>query len=117
MMRCCKDLGVASELWDPRFVRKFKAEYTREVFVEHVASKKKTKIWLRKASFDMSFSLASLLTYFFSAGRSYSVSLCGAKEITILVFLCTNGHDFWYVSPTDRPRLAYLGAVEDPDPE
>jgi len=43
MMRCCKDLGVASELWDPRFVRKFKAERTREVFVEHIVSKKKTK--------------------------------------------------------------------------
>ena len=48
MMRCCKDLGVASELWDPRFIRKFKSEYTREVFVEHVVSKKKTKIWIRK---------------------------------------------------------------------
>ena len=48
MMRCCKDLGVASELWDPRFIRKFKAEHTREVFVEHVVSKKKTKIWIRK---------------------------------------------------------------------
>ncbi|KIW81191.1 mitochondrial genome maintenance protein MGM101 [Fonsecaea pedrosoi CBS 271.37] len=48
MMRCCKDLGVASELWDPRFIRKFKAEYTREVFVEHQVTKRKTKIHLRK---------------------------------------------------------------------
>ena len=48
MMRCCKDLGVASELWDPRFIRKFKVEHAREVFVEHVVSKKKTKIWIRK---------------------------------------------------------------------
>ncbi|EXJ80800.1 hypothetical protein A1O3_07084 [Capronia epimyces CBS 606.96] len=48
MMRCCKDLGVASELWDPRFIRKFKAEHTREVFVEHQGTKKRTKIWLRK---------------------------------------------------------------------
>ncbi len=48
MMRCCKDLGVASELWDPRFIRKFKAEHAREVFVEHQGTKKRTKIWLRK---------------------------------------------------------------------
>ncbi|RMZ85970.1 hypothetical protein DV737_g20, partial [Chaetothyriales sp. CBS 132003] len=48
MMRCCKDLGIASELWDPRFIRKFKASRTREVFVEHQVNKKKTKIWLRK---------------------------------------------------------------------
>ena len=48
LMRCCKDLGVASELWDPRFIREFKATNTREVFVEHAVTKKKTKIWLRK---------------------------------------------------------------------
>lgn len=40
-MRCCKDLGVASELWDPRFIREFKAKYCVEVFVEHVPTKKK----------------------------------------------------------------------------
>ncbi|ODQ79368.1 hypothetical protein BABINDRAFT_161775 [Babjeviella inositovora NRRL Y-12698] len=28
LMRCCKDLGIASELWDPRFVRNFKKKYT-----------------------------------------------------------------------------------------
>ncbi|EAW06448.1 putative mitochondrial genome maintenance protein Mgm101 [Aspergillus clavatus NRRL 1] len=48
LVRCCKDLGIASELWDPRWIRKFKAQYTREVFVEHVVSKKRTKIWVRK---------------------------------------------------------------------
>jgi hypothetical protein len=48
MMRCCKDLGVASELWDPRFIRTFKARYGKEVFVEHQVTKRKTKIWLRK---------------------------------------------------------------------
>lgn len=40
-MRCCKDLGVASELWDPRFIREFKAKYCVEVFAEHVPTKKK----------------------------------------------------------------------------
>lgn len=48
LMRCCKDLGVASELWDPRFIREFKASHTREVFVEHQVNKRKSKIWLRK---------------------------------------------------------------------
>ncbi|KAJ5194055.1 hypothetical protein N7472_006521 [Penicillium cf. griseofulvum] len=48
LVRCCKDLGIASELWDPRWIRKYKAKYTREVFVEHVVNKRKTKIWTRK---------------------------------------------------------------------
>lgn len=48
LVRCCKDLGIASELWDPRWIRKYKAKYAREVFVEHVVSKKKSKIWIRK---------------------------------------------------------------------
>ncbi|GLI78685.1 hypothetical protein PoHVEF18_007006 [Penicillium ochrochloron] len=48
LVRCCKDLGIASELWDPRWIRKYKAKYAREVFVEHIVSKKKSKIWTRK---------------------------------------------------------------------
>lgn len=68
-MRCCKDLGVASELWyenpplfvhflclsmrgltarDPRFIRKFKKERCAEVFTEHVMTKKTKKLWRRK---------------------------------------------------------------------
>ena len=54
LMRCCKDLGVASELWDPRFVRKFKAEHAREVWAEHIVSKKKIKVWTRKGD-DLSY--------------------------------------------------------------
>ncbi|KAG6812940.1 hypothetical protein H0H92_015260 [Tricholoma furcatifolium] len=48
LMRCCKDLGVASELWDPRFIRDFKAKYCVEVFAEHLPTKKKKKLWRRK---------------------------------------------------------------------
>lgn len=44
LMRCCKDLGVASELWDPRFIREFKAKYGVEVYAEHVPTKKKCVI-------------------------------------------------------------------------
>jgi Mitochondrial genome maintenance MGM101 len=48
MMRCCKDLGVASELWDPRWIREFLKEHASEKFVEHQTTKKKRKIWVRK---------------------------------------------------------------------
>ncbi|KAF1987240.1 Mgm101p-domain-containing protein [Aulographum hederae CBS 113979] len=48
LMRCCKDLGVASELWDPVFIRSFMEKNSKEVWVEHVATKKKKKIWMRK---------------------------------------------------------------------
>ncbi|KAL8953922.1 MAG: hypothetical protein Q9222_000209 [Ikaeria aurantiellina] len=48
LMRCCKDLGVASELWDPRFIRKFIAESAKEVWVEHQQTQKRRKIWMRK---------------------------------------------------------------------
>ncbi|KAI0314466.1 mitochondrial genome maintenance MGM101-domain-containing protein [Amylostereum chailletii] len=48
LMRCCKDLGIASELWDPRFIREFKSAHCVEVFVEHLPTKKKRKLWRRK---------------------------------------------------------------------
>ncbi|KAH3666160.1 hypothetical protein OGAPHI_004349 [Ogataea philodendri] len=48
LMRCCKDLGIASELWDPRFIKKFKKKNCEEVFVEYVPTKRKKKIWKRK---------------------------------------------------------------------
>ncbi|KAI9786168.1 MAG: hypothetical protein M1839_007578 [Geoglossum umbratile] len=48
MVRCCKDLGVASELWDPRWVREYLDKNTKETFVEHVVTKKKKKITIRK---------------------------------------------------------------------
>lgn len=48
LMRCCKDLGIGSELWDPVFIKSFKKEFCTEKFVEHVTTKKKKKIWLRK---------------------------------------------------------------------
>ncbi|KAH8808557.1 mitochondrial genome maintenance protein MGM101, mitochondrial precursor [Xylogone sp. PMI_703] len=48
LMRCCKDLGVASELWDPRYIRAFMKEKAKQVWVEHIPSKKKKQIWIRK---------------------------------------------------------------------
>ncbi|KAI9296197.1 mitochondrial genome maintenance MGM101 [Neoconidiobolus thromboides FSU 785] len=48
LTRCCKDIGIASELWDPAFVRKFKEENAEQVWVEHVSSKKKRILWRLK---------------------------------------------------------------------
>ncbi|KAI8083369.1 mitochondrial genome maintenance protein [Gilbertella persicaria] len=48
LMRCCKDLGIASELWDPSFIRKFKKKHCVEVWAEHVTTKKKKKLWRKK---------------------------------------------------------------------
>lgn len=47
-MRCCKDLGIASELWDPRYIRTFMKEHAMQQWVEHVTTKKRKQIWLRK---------------------------------------------------------------------
>lgn len=61
VLRCCKDLGIASELWsvldisslglarklmfpvcrDPTFIKDFKKKYCTEAMVEHVTQKKK----------------------------------------------------------------------------
>ncbi|KXT00206.1 hypothetical protein AC578_7002 [Pseudocercospora eumusae] len=48
LMRCCKDLGIASELWDPRFIKKFMSEMARETIVEHQVTKKRRKHFMRK---------------------------------------------------------------------
>ncbi|KUI53593.1 hypothetical protein VP1G_01003 [Cytospora mali] len=48
LMRCCKDIGIASELWDPRYIREFKKKYAQEIWVEHVVTKKKRQTWVRK---------------------------------------------------------------------
>ncbi|CCU81639.1 mitochondrial genome maintenance protein [Blumeria hordei DH14] len=48
LMRCCKDLGIASELWDPRFIRKFLSEKAKQVWAEHTVTKRKKQIWMRK---------------------------------------------------------------------
>lgn len=56
IMRTCKDIGIASELWDPRFIRKFKKEYCEEKFVTDTRKGKKVKMWRRKGdTFDYPF--------------------------------------------------------------
>ena len=48
LMRCCKDLGVASELWDPVFIRKWKQANAVEVWAVDVRSKQKKRLWKRR---------------------------------------------------------------------
>ncbi|KAI1315296.1 hypothetical protein EDD11_001028 [Mortierella claussenii] len=55
LMRCCKDLGIASELWDPSFIRKFKKQYCEEHFAEHVVTKRKKRLWKRKDQPDFEY--------------------------------------------------------------
>ncbi|RDA90003.1 hypothetical protein CP533_1480 [Ophiocordyceps camponoti-saundersi (nom. inval.)] len=55
LMRCCKDLGIASELWDPQYVRWFKKHNMEEVWVEHSVTKKKRTFWYRKGMVDVAY--------------------------------------------------------------
>lgn len=49
LMRCCKDLGIASELWDPRFIKQWKAKYAKHLWAVQTSYQgKKKKIWMRK---------------------------------------------------------------------
>eukprot|EP00835_Amoeboradix_gromovi_P005807 NODE_588_length_6359_cov_0.522843.p4 type:complete len:243 gc:universal NODE_588_length_6359_cov_0.522843:4076-3348(-) len=48
LTRCCKDLGIASELWDPVFISKFKRENTSNVRVSHKNSGRVSNLNLKK---------------------------------------------------------------------
>lgn len=48
--RCCKDLSIASELWQPQFINKWKSDHAVEVWVEvdYNGQKKSKKQWRKK---------------------------------------------------------------------
>ncbi|PVU90766.1 hypothetical protein BB559_004452 [Furculomyces boomerangus] len=48
LMRCCKDLGIASELWDPAFISEFKKTHCISEWVTHAVKGNKKIIWRRK---------------------------------------------------------------------
>lgn len=54
LMRCCKDLGIASELWDPSFVRKWIDEHATAVWCANIGSGgdrgKKRKMWRKRSA-------------------------------------------------------------------
>lgn len=55
LMRCCKDLGIGSELWDPTFIRYFKKTQMQEVWVEHMTTKKKRTLWFKSGAVEVSY--------------------------------------------------------------
>ncbi|KHO01609.1 mitochondrial genome maintenance protein MGM101 [Metarhizium album ARSEF 1941] len=55
LMRCCKDLGIGSELWDPHFLRWFKKTHMEQAWVEHATTKKKKAFWFRKGEVHVSY--------------------------------------------------------------
>ena len=48
LMRCCKDLGIGSELWDPNFIHGWKGAFAVAVWCQHKTSGQKKKLWRRK---------------------------------------------------------------------
>ncbi|KXS17618.1 Mgm101p-domain-containing protein [Gonapodya prolifera JEL478] len=48
LTRCCKDLGIGSELWDPVWVREFRKTHAVEVWCTHMKTKQKIRLWRRK---------------------------------------------------------------------
>ncbi|EFY89209.1 mitochondrial genome maintenance protein MGM101 [Metarhizium acridum CQMa 102] len=55
LMRCCKDLGIGSELWDPHFVRWFKKTHMEQAWVEHATTKKRKTFWFKKGEVQVSY--------------------------------------------------------------
>lgn len=49
LMRCCKDLGVASELWDPNYVNWWKSKFSTVEWTVGAGGKKKG-LWKKKRS-------------------------------------------------------------------
>lgn len=47
-MRCCKDLGIASELWDPTFIKAWKEEFTEKIWCTNEKTNEKRMLWRRK---------------------------------------------------------------------
>jgi len=48
LMRCCKDIGIASELWDPNYIHKWKQQYAIGVWCEHSKTNQKKILYRRK---------------------------------------------------------------------
>ena len=51
LVRCCKDIGIASELWDPTFTRQWLAKHAIEVWcVNRQDPHKRKKFWRKRSS-------------------------------------------------------------------
>jgi hypothetical protein len=49
LVRCCKDLGIDADLWDPDFIKNWLAENAVAVWCINENTKKKNKLWRKKA--------------------------------------------------------------------
>lgn len=51
LVRCCKDLGIASDLWDPSFIRAWLARHAVEVWcTSRQDGSKRKKFWRKKSA-------------------------------------------------------------------
>ena len=48
LTRCCKDLGIASELWDPTFIQNFKKNHTTSTRVKHAQTGKTSYLTVKQ---------------------------------------------------------------------
>ncbi|KAJ3001940.1 hypothetical protein HKX48_002607 [Thoreauomyces humboldtii] len=48
LMRCCKDLGIASELWDPAFLDEWKKEHAVQAMTVNKFNQTRKSLWRRK---------------------------------------------------------------------
>jgi hypothetical protein len=48
LMRCCKDLGIASELWDPNYIIEWSKKHAVKVWCEHQVNKNKKLLTRRR---------------------------------------------------------------------
>lgn len=53
LMRCCKDLGIASSLWDPQYIRQWIAQHAVEAWCVNIGNHdrgKKKKMWRKRSA-------------------------------------------------------------------
>ncbi len=48
LVRCCKDIGLFSNLWEPKFIKYWLDKYGTSVWCENQKDKKKKKLWRKK---------------------------------------------------------------------
>jgi hypothetical protein len=47
-MRCCKDLGIGGEMWDPKFIHEWKESFTERVWCVNEKTSEKRILWRKK---------------------------------------------------------------------
>lgn len=55
LVRCCKDLGIASELWDINYITKWKNEHAVRVQCKHATNNQTRYLWRKKTGIPFPF--------------------------------------------------------------